>query len=303
METGLSFSLFGKKTYVMGGTALAPEERHFAQCAEHGIRRVELVIMEGYITPGDTPAIQRIRRLAEHHGVSIHSIHGPSGWPTNGYWLADPDDDARRRNVAERVLALEGARDLGAQYMVVEFEAYDQWPYWPHGQTPEQSFPGAADQWRKSFDELLTAAVQLGMTLAVENIDGAPNALLPELMNGLTRREAGICFDSSHATYGGDFPGQLRMLAPYVIGTHLSDNDGLDGAAWVDRHWFPFTGAIDWPSTVNEILTKAPCDCLMLEVLDRDNPQISPALMEAVRRLRDHVPLTERPLQPRQSPR
>jgi len=285
MEMGLSFSIFGKKTCAMGGQTAAPEERHFAQCAEHGVRHVELVIMEGYITPGDTAAVETVCRLAQEYGVTVNSVHGPSGWPTNGHWLGDPDEAARRRNVAERVLALEGTQALGARYMVVEFEAYGQWPFWPHEQKPTETYPHAVDQWRRSFDELLVAASRLGVTLAVENVDGVPNHLLPDLMAGINRREAGICFDSSHATYAGDFAGQLRMLAPCIIGTHLSDNDGLPGAAWLDRHWFPFRGVIDWPLVVREIVAKSPCACLTLEVLDREHPAITPALLESYRRI------------------
>jgi sialidase-1 len=43
--------------------------------------------------------------------MTVNSVHGPSGWPTNGHWLGDPDEGARRRNVAERVLVLEGTAD------------------------------------------------------------------------------------------------------------------------------------------------------------------------------------------------
>jgi sugar phosphate isomerase/epimerase len=290
LEMGLSFSIFGKRTCVMGGQAAAPEERYFAQCAEHGLQRVELTIMEGYLEPGDWASLEEVRRLASRYGVTVDSVHGPSGWPTNGHWLADPEEQARRRNVAERVLALEGASRLGARYMVVEFEAYDQWPFWPHGQPAEKVYPQAVDQWTKSFEELLTASARLGITLAIENVDGVPNHLLPGLLLGLTRAEAGVCFDSSHATYGGNFAAELKSLAPWLIGTHLSDNDALPGAAYVDRHWFPFTGAVDWPLVVREIAATSSCPCLMVEVLDRENPQISPELMQSWRRLEALLP-------------
>jgi sugar phosphate isomerase/epimerase len=274
----------------MGGEVAVPDERHFAQCAEHGVRRVELVVMEGYLTPGDWPVLERTLQLAQRYGVTVASVHGPSGWPTNGHWLADPDEDARRRSVAERLLALEATRRLGAPYMVVEFEAYDQWPFWPHGQQPEAVFPRAVEQWTKSFEELLAAAAPLGVTLAVENVDGVPNHLIPDLLAGLSREEAGVCFDTSHATCGSDFAGELRRMAPFIIGTHLSDNDGLPGDAYVDRHWFPFTGVVDWELVVGEITANSPCSCLMLEVLDRDNPQISPALMDSWRGMEALLP-------------
>jgi|GEM_PF-2318325 len=290
MNVGLSFSIFGKRTCVMGGAAVVPEERHFAQCAENGIDQVELVIMEGYIPPGDMALAGQIRRVSDSFGIAVHSVHGPSGWPTNGHWLGDPNEDARRHNVQERRLAIEGTSCLGARYMVVELEAYDQWPYWPHGQPAQQVFPRAWDQWRKSFDELLPVAERAGIALAVENVDGIPDERLPELLGGLTRRQAGVCFDSSHATYDIAFWETFDRLAPYIIGTHLSDNDGLPGDAWVDRHWRPFEGIIDWPRLIAGIATRSPCDCMHLEVLNRENPHITPELVGALRRVADLVP-------------
>ncbi len=79
MNIGLSFSIYGKRTCVMGGSAVVPEERHFAQCAENGIERVELIIMEGYIPPGDMALARQVRRVADAHGIAVHSVHGPSG--------------------------------------------------------------------------------------------------------------------------------------------------------------------------------------------------------------------------------
>jgi sugar phosphate isomerase/epimerase len=290
MNVGLSFSIFGKRTCVMGGRAIVPDERHFAQCAENGIDRVELIIMDGYIPPGDMKLAGRIRRVADDHGVAVNSVHGPSGWPTNGHWLGDPDESARRRNVQERCLAIEGAALLGARYMVVELEAYSQWPYWPHGQPAQHTFPEAWDQWRRSFDELLPVAEQAGVTLAIENVDGVPDEHLPGLFSGLTRNQAGVCFDSSHATYGRDFWEHFDRLAPYIIGTHLSDNDGLSGGAWVDRHWRPFEGVIEWPRLVATIAARSPCECLILEVLDREKPRITPELVGALRRIGSLLP-------------
>ncbi len=285
MNVGLSFSIFGKRTCVMGGNAVVPDEQHFAQCAECGITHVELIVMDGYIQPGDGKTLDTTQRLANAYGVAVHSVHGPSGWPTNGHWLGDPDEKTRLRNVQERRLAIEGAAQLGARYLVVECEAYDQWPYWPHGQAAQQRFPHAWENWRRSFEELLPAAERAGITLAIENVDGVPNERLPTVLDGLTRKQAGICFDSSHATYGGDFREQLDSLAPYIIGTHLSDNDGLAGGSWVDRHWRPFEGIIDWPQLVAVITARSPCEGLILEVLNREHPQITPELEQAIKRI------------------
>lgn len=285
MEVGLSFSIFGKKTCVMGGAAARPEERHFAQLAENGIPAAEILLMEGYLPPGDEAALAEVARWAEAYGVRIHSVHGPSGWPTNGHWIGDPDEATRRRNVEERRVALRGAQQLGARYMIVEHEAYFQWPYWPHAQTPEQVFPRAHQQWLRSFEELLETAAETGVALAVENIEELGSNRVAELLAGLDRSLAGACLDTSHASFGGGLWGELDRLAPYVIGTHLSDNDGADGAEWVDHHWRPGLGAIDWERLVRRIAAESPCECLILEVLDRERPWVTEELAGAIRRI------------------
>lgn len=207
MDLSLSFGIFGKKTCVMGGQAAVPTEDKFAHCAAQGLRRVELVMMAGYLEPGDWAAIEQAGAWAERHGVTVHSVHGPSGYPTNGHWLADPDEQLRRHSVDERRLAIEGARRLGARYLVVEFEVYDRWPLWPHEQPSVATYADSLRRWREGFSELLDCAAEAGVTLAVENVDDTPLEDLAALMEGLPREQAGVCFDSSHATYGGDWLG------------------------------------------------------------------------------------------------
>jgi len=287
MEVGLSFSIFGKKTFgtAVRGSAVHPEERHFAQCGEFGIRIVELLIMEGYIRPGDWKDLQNIRHFAEKHNVRINSVHGPSGSPVNGHWLADEDEGIRRKSVQERKLAIEGAQLLGASYCVVEFEAYPHWPYWPRNQKAEAVFPRALDRWRLSLDELLKSAANTGVKLAIENIDGLSGRQLEAIVSQLDPDLAGVCFDVSHACYNGGLREELELLAPYVIGAHLSDNDALSGPAYVDRHWRPFTGSVDWEWLIHRLLEKSRCKSLILEILDGNKPEISRELAETCRKI------------------
>lgn len=285
MKTGISFSIFGKKTCVMGGSSCLPEEIHFAQCNAFGIDTVELLVMEGYLTPGDWETLNRVISWANQYGININSIHGPSGWPTNGHWMADPDDEIRIFSVHERKLAIETAQRLGTRYCVVEFEAYPHWPYWPHNQKQETVFPHSFDRWRRSLDELLDTADRTGIQLAIENIDGLPTEKLVEVVDELERNLAGICFDTSHASFNGGIQQELDLLAPYIIGAHLSDNDALTGAEFVDRHWLPFAGNIDWHYLTSKIVQHSPCECMILEILDRENPVITENLANACREI------------------
>jgi sugar phosphate isomerase/epimerase len=285
MHLGLSFSIFGKATCVMGGSSVVPDESHFRQCREAGVEHVEVTIMEGYLPPGDRAAVEQVARFAERYGVRVNSVHGPSGWPTNGHWLADADPAVRRLAIAERIQAMEGAARLGARYMVVEYEAYPNWPFWPHGQPPVARFPDARVRWRESLEQLLAPAARAGIRLALENIDDLPSADLAAELDTLDPALVGVCFDASHAAYGGRLEAELDLLASRLIGTHLSDNDCLAGPEYSDRHWRPGLGALDWSRLLHRLATETACDCLILEILDRERPWLNPELLAAYREL------------------
>jgi len=54
-------------------------------------------------------------------------------------------------------------------------------------------------------------------------------------------RQVGVCLDVNHANLREDVLAATRNLAPRVVTTHISDNDGDD-----ERHWMPGKGIIPW---------------------------------------------------------
>jgi sugar phosphate isomerase/epimerase len=224
-------------------------------------------------------------RWMEKHDLRVHSVHGPSGMPGNAHWLADPDEEARKLACAERRVCITKARQMGAEYLVVEYEGYDCWPYWPHHSPVERAYPHATALWVRSVEELLEDVVRCDLKLAIENIDGLSCATQRDLLAAWDPELVGVCFDSSHATFGGQFYSELDYLAPLVIGTHLSDNDALEGSSWVDRHWFPFQGSINWSRLMGTLLSTTTCRTFIVEVLSAEN-RITPELVAALDRLR-----------------
>ncbi|MDQ7094897.1 sugar phosphate isomerase/epimerase family protein [Desulfosporosinus sp. PR] len=92
----------------------------------------------------------------------------------------------------------------------------------------------------QSFYELVKAAEELGVTIAIENTRRSDN--LPYLLSAIPSSRLGYCYDSSHYFLSNkqDFD-LLKNFGERLVATHLSDNDGLE-----DRHWLPGHGIIDW---------------------------------------------------------
>lgn len=278
LEIGLSNCIFGER---------APEERDFICLRDNGIRQIEIGILRRWNDRYDPAQFRELCRWVERYDITVNSVHGPSGEPGNGQWLADPDEDRRRAALAERREVLESARILGAKYLIVEYECYEQWPYWTKGGQAVARYESSKEIWQESLKELLDDARRAGVGLAIENMFGPSCRELAEAIHGQDPDLVGVCFDSSHATYGEeDFFDNLRCLAPRIVTTHLSDNDGLEAAAWQDRHWAPFQGAIAWESLIRTLLSAGYGGCVMLEVLDREN-RITDTLQASIARIRE----------------
>jgi sugar phosphate isomerase/epimerase len=273
---GLSMSIFGRRP---------PVEDDLRQLKEAGIRKVEMCLLRKWLDPYDETTFAQVCRWMDKHDIRVHSVHGPSGMPGNAHWLADPDEEARRIACAERRVCITKARQMGADYLVVEYEGYDRWPYWPHNSPSKRSYTRATELWVRSIEELLEDVVRCDLKLAIENIDGLSCARQRDLVAAWDPQLVGVCFDSSHATYGGRFYEELDALAPQLIGTHLSDNDALEGSSWIDRHWFPFQGSMDWPRLMETLLTTTTCRTFIVEALSPEH-RVTPDLVSALDRLR-----------------
>ncbi len=274
-EIGLSHDIFGERP---------PLEDDFAILADAGIRHTQVWVWDNRIEPGDFAMVDKVLKWAGRNGVNIESVHGPSGYPTVRHWLADPDPEARKWAVEQRRLALQTAARLGAGYMVVEYEIYDRWPFWPHQNPVETSYTDSARLFEESFDQVAKEAVVQGVRIALENVDGVSVESQREFLAKYDPAVVGVCFDSCHTTYEGDFFEQLDTLLPRLISTHLSDNDALDGINWKDRHWPPFKGVIDWPRLIERIIIAPELAVIMVECMCPENT-ITPDVVDSLRRL------------------
>jgi sugar phosphate isomerase/epimerase len=99
-------------------------------------------------------------------------------------------------------------------------------------------------------------AGELGLRIAIENVAdaftkgrrwmGSLACELLELIDAVGSPALGVVFDTSHANLQRlDLAAAIRELAPKLIGTHISDNDGSG-----DQHLAPGHGKIDWRAFV-----------------------------------------------------
>ena len=112
--------------------------------------------------------------------------------------------------------------------------------------------PGDWEILRKSVEELLPAAQQTGIVLALENGSESPEELrhLVALAEEFDCPEVGFCFDTGHANcYGSrDVKALLHLMAPRIAVLHIHDNCGT-----FDDHNPPGEGNIDWAALVPEL--------------------------------------------------
>jgi len=262
---GISNCVFGRRP---------PREDDFRIIKENGITHIEMSLRPGWFDTDSPDLIDNVCGWIDKFGLAVHSVHGPSGFPGesptyqySGFhdWIANPITEERRHAVLNRKKYINIAALLGAKYFIIENECYGQWPFWPHHCTSEIEYPESGKFWEQSVDELVDDCLANGMTAAIENIDGLSNAPIVEFIESRGSGMVGICFDSSHATYG-DFLENMHCLLLYTITTHISDNDGLLGNQWIDRHWMPFRGNIDWDQFLAQLVENSYTGAFILEM-------------------------------------
>jgi len=268
-------------------------EEDFAILADAGVKHTQVWVWDNRIEPGDLRIADNVVRWADKHGVGIDSVHGPSGYPTARHWLANPDQAAREWAVKQRRLALQTSARLGAKYMIMEYEVYDRWPFWPHESPIETWYYGSPELFNESFAQAAEEAAVQGVRIALENVSSISVSEQMKLLSNYPPELVGICFDSCHSTYGHTFHEQLDCLFPRLIATHLSDSDGLEGIQWNDRHWPPFTGVIDWQRLMKQLVSAPGLDMMMVETICSENT-VTPEVTASLRKLEKLVEECER---------
>ena len=196
-------------------------------------------------------------------GLTFADAHAPFG-PMRD--LICPVAEARPQMLLRQKLTLQIAAEMGVKTITVHTGNETHYP----GYDLEVMY----DCMRRSLEELLPFAEQLGITVCIENIWYQMNT--PERLLGIKKEfptdALGFCYDSGHANLmdkGRNFPDSkpynvwkdvppqfddriLEKMLPHVVNCHLHDNNGI-----IDQHFNPGRGIIDWKHTVG-LLKQAP---------------------------------------------
>jgi sugar phosphate isomerase/epimerase len=230
---------FGISTFLFHGQRLS--RAHLEEIAGHGFDTIELFALRSHFDYADPSAIASLAEWLEATGLRLHSVHAPINESyAGGTWgpgLSIADRDGRAAAVREAVAAMQIARTLPFEYLVV------------HVGTPDAYVSSRQDnnldQARRAIEELHAAASLLGIRLALEIIPNALSSvdrLIRLVDDDLELADAGLCLDFGHAFLMDDVVDAIEGGSGHLFTTHVHDNDGRE-----DTHLVPFEGEIDWP--------------------------------------------------------
>lgn len=229
---------FGISTHLFHDQRLSRD--HLAQIAAHGFEAVEVFATRSHFDYHDAAAIAELGDWLKDTGLALHGIHAPivesmSGGDKWGATISNAVGDNARRQAAVREadLALNVARQLGGEVMVVHLGT-------PTVQGGENNRTAAF----RSIEDICRLAEPAGVKVALELIPNPlsdPNSLVTMLERDLDSPRTGICLDFGHAFLMGDVADAIETVAEHLITTHVHDNRGKN-----DEHLVPFEGRINW---------------------------------------------------------
>ncbi|MFQ5894316.1 MAG: sugar phosphate isomerase/epimerase family protein [Nitrospinota bacterium] len=211
------------------------EEEHLGQAAAAGFRRLELWAMRPHLDYRSKRVVAGLASWLAKNGLSAPTLHLPFYAHLEearaGRWLslAHPDEGERRRALEECRRALVALTPLGPWVAIL------------HPSRPRSSDDRVA--LRESLESLLPLTEGLGVRLALENIPapGGDTASVAEVIREVGAPGLGACLDAGHAHLTDDPVEGLGRVAPFLLATHLHDNDGRE-----DAHLVPGGGRIPW---------------------------------------------------------
>jgi sugar phosphate isomerase/epimerase len=159
--------------------------------------------------------------------------------------VAAPDEDRRQQDIDRLAHHIEIASQLGVRHVVI----HPGGPYVPMTRADRDRMLALNVT---AFRRLGDLAGERGMRIGLENLTvravSAPYEVL-DLVSAIDHPAIGITLDTSHANVMGlDIPTVIREFGPYLIATHISDNDGSG-----DQHLTPGNGSIDWPPVMHAL--------------------------------------------------
>ena len=206
-----------------------------------------------------------LRGLSKEFGVGFVAMHAPYG---RAFDLDIPDFTRRPGMIADHRKAMQIAAEFGSKTYTIHVGA-------SHYVRREAKLPELLKLAAEAMELLVPAAEKAGVVLAVENAFEPPNSarVVRQLVEPYAGNQyVGVCFDTGHANIMTTRPGKdvtkyrhymysswyetglvpendaLEVLKPYIVTTHIHDNDGYG-----DSHSMPGDGDIDWAKLVPEL--------------------------------------------------
>jgi sugar phosphate isomerase/epimerase len=257
---------FGVSTQLYHGQRLC--EAHLAEMANHGFDTIEIIATRSHVDYHDPEVLETLAAWLAGTGQRLHSIHGPiTECVINGRWgppfsNASPSEPVRRRAVAEALAALDIARRVPVEFMVLHLGLPTS--------LLQSGEPNSRSAVRRSIDEIVAVARPLGVRLALENIpDGlsTPDSIVPLIEEELEHPDLGACLDFGHAHLMGGVVDAIEAFSGVLATTHLHDNHGGR-----DEHLPPFEGTIEWPRALMALEKIGYAGVMMVEVASNGAP-------------------------------
>jgi sugar phosphate isomerase/epimerase len=257
---------FGLSTHLFHDEPLTRD--HLVHIAAHGFECVELVATRSHFDYRNPDAVRDLAEWLSDTRLTLHSVHAPTveamrgrtplGWFSN----ASGDESRRKAAVAEAQAALDIAKDIPFEYLVV------------HLGVPVSAKPGPGDNQRdaarRSAEMLIDSAEALGVRVAFEvmqNPLSSADALVHLIEDNLEGLDATLCLDYGHGHLTGDLADVIESVAGHIGTTHLHDNDGR-----YDAHLMPYAGTINWDAAMTETQKVGYDGVLMFEVAESGDP-------------------------------
>ncbi len=231
---------FGISTHLYHDVRL--DRSHLAEVAGYGFEAIEVFATRSHFDYHDPAAIRQLKQWLKETGLALHGIHAPitdriqrGSWGTTTYSTANADAGRRQAAVREVETALQIARDVPVEVLVVHL-----------GTPSAMNLPGDNNRGAaaRSIEEICRLAEPLGVRVAFEVIPNelsTPASIVEMLEHESDARHAGICLDFGHAFLMGDVPDAVETCAEHLMTTHVHDNRRR-----ADDHLPPYTGSIDW---------------------------------------------------------
>ncbi len=224
--------------FPMGLTSLAIKYDDFTDLrifAKHNINLLEVLLLvpsNKAWSVGDADSTQHFLSLCKRHKIQPFSVHGYFV-PELGHDVVDTDPDIRRKAIDLNRTLFQGAKDIGAEYVIIHLYGKD---------VPGRSEQETMSLAREAILALLPEAERTGVKIAIENLcEKWSVRQINTLMDDINHPLLGILFDTGHSALYWQIEQELESCGNRLIGLHVQDNHLKN-----DEHIIPFRGEIDW---------------------------------------------------------